>query len=79
MGPPNIPVLVTVHDGWKHRMRIGARADEEEDDEEERLEVEEGSLLAIDISENCARLEEKKGGLVVAAYHDDCWLMFELD
>ena len=41
----HIPILVPVHDAWHHGMRIGACADNQKDDKEERLEIEEGSLL----------------------------------
>jgi hypothetical protein len=39
-----IPVLVAIHDTWHHRMCIGTCADDEEEDEQQRLEIEEGSL-----------------------------------
>lgn len=35
-----LPVLVPVHDGGHELVRVCAGADEEENDEEERLEVE---------------------------------------
>ncbi len=39
-----LPVLVPVHDAWEDVVGVCARADEQEDDEEEGLEVEEGGL-----------------------------------
>ncbi len=41
----NVPVLVAIHDAGEDVVRVGACADEEEDDEEEGLEVEERCLL----------------------------------
>lgn len=41
----DIPVLVPIHDAREDVVRVGARADEEEDHEEEGLEVEERCLL----------------------------------
>ena len=38
------PVLVAVHDGGKDIVRVGAGADEEEDDQQQRLEVEKCGL-----------------------------------
>jgi hypothetical protein len=35
---------VLVHDGWEDAMCVGAGADEEEDDQQQRLEVEKGRL-----------------------------------
>jgi len=40
----NVPVLVAIHDAGEDVVRVGACADEEEDDEEEGLEVEERRL-----------------------------------
>lgn len=39
-----LPVLVPVHDAGRDGVDVGARADEEQDDGEEGLEVEEGGL-----------------------------------
>lgn len=44
-------VLVPVHDAGEEVVHVGACADVEEDDEEERLEVEEGRLRAIPVSQ----------------------------
>lgn len=41
---PNVPFFIPVHGSGEQRVRICARADEEEDDEEEGLEVEERGL-----------------------------------
>lgn len=41
----DVPVLVPIHDAREDVVRVGARADEEEDHEEEGLEVEERCLL----------------------------------
>lgn len=38
------PVLVAVHDAGRDGVHVGARADEQQDDEQEGLEVEEGGL-----------------------------------
>lgn len=43
----DVPVLVPVHYRGEHGVRVGARADEQEDDEEEGLEVEEGRLRRV--------------------------------
>lgn len=39
-----IPILVLVHNGREDAMCVGAGADEEEDNQQQRLEVEEGRL-----------------------------------
>lgn len=46
-GARDVPVLVPVHYRGEHGVRVGARADEQEDDEEEGLEVEEGRLRRV--------------------------------
>lgn len=50
----DVPVLVPVHYRGKHRVRVGARADEQEDDEEEGLEVEEGRLRPVSFARGSA-------------------------
>lgn len=56
----DIPVLVPIHDAREDVVRVGARADEEEDHEEEGLEVEERCLLVRrKISE--LRVERSRG------------------
>lgn len=40
------PLLVVVHEGREDGVHVGARADQEEDDEEKRLEIEERRHLA---------------------------------
>lgn len=49
----DVPLLVVVHEGREDGVHVGARADQEENDEEERLEIEErrlhgSSALAIE-------------------------------
>lgn len=48
-----VPVLVPVHDGREHGVRIGARADEQENDEEQGLEVEESRLPCVSFARGC--------------------------
>lgn len=43
-------MLIAIHDTGHHRMGICARANGQEEDEEERLEVEEGGLFKIEVS-----------------------------
>jgi hypothetical protein len=40
-----MPVLVPVYEAGHHGVGVGARADEEQDDEQERLEVEDCGLF----------------------------------
>lgn len=40
----HIPILVPVHQGREDIVRVCARADEEQEDEEQRFEIEEGGL-----------------------------------
>jgi hypothetical protein len=42
----DLPVLIPIHNAREDIVRVGARADQEEDDEEKGLEVEESGLRA---------------------------------
>jgi hypothetical protein len=42
-----MPVLVPVDEAGHHGVGVGARADEEQDDEQERLEVEDCGLTVL--------------------------------
>lgn len=43
----SVPILVSVHDSRRKVVDVGAGADEEEEHQEERLEVEERRLIAV--------------------------------
>ncbi len=43
----HLPLLAVVEQRREHLVDVGARADEEEEDEQQRLEVEEGRLGAL--------------------------------
>ncbi|KAF3405008.1 hypothetical protein DPV78_002195 [Talaromyces pinophilus] len=43
-------MLIAIHDTGHHRVGICARANSQEEDEEERLEVEEGGLFKVEVS-----------------------------
>lgn len=58
----SIPVLVPVYEAGHHGVGVGARADEEQDDEEERLEVEDCCLLGSGKGKRWLVWEEWKGG-----------------
>jgi hypothetical protein len=45
-----LPILIPVEDRREHLVHVGGCADEKEDDEEERLEVEEGRLVCRETS-----------------------------
>lgn len=38
-------MLITVHNSWHNRVSIGARADDEQDNQQKRLKVEQGRHL----------------------------------
>jgi hypothetical protein len=45
----DIPILVPIYEAWHHRVGVCARADEEENDKQERLEVEYCGLLKVKV------------------------------
>lgn len=46
IGDARVPILVAVHDSGREVVDVCARANQEEEDEEEGSEVEEGGLAA---------------------------------
>ena len=40
----NLPISVAIHDLWERGMGVGARADDEQEHEQQRLEIKDCSL-----------------------------------
>lgn len=45
-----VPMLIAIHNTGHHRVGICARANGQKEDEEERLEIEEGGLFKAEVS-----------------------------
>jgi hypothetical protein len=55
-------VFVSINESWRYRADIGAGADEQKDDEKQRLEIEECRLFVLGLL--CQKKKSEIGGLL---------------